>query len=525
MSSIGWNLGRAALWASLFVVALVRGPPSCIYDESKDDVPSNLHDSAFDINSYHQLHFPYREYQCMPEHVHLSQASNVNEHHRVNMTVSFTLKYEDCEGAIPHVVFGHEWSHEHQASGKKLQFNFTSSLTGEYYESDWIYHVTLPNLKAGNNEYWYRIVVENPEKILASSNVKANRRLRGLNSQEETPSFNFKTPPKPGSPTTIALIGDLGQTINSTKTMAHVHRATMKNPFNPHPVSLALIVGDMSYADSDPHRWPSWFELMEPLLRSTPIEVSAGNHEIECDNTTQQPFQPYEHYFSNANRLGPADIQAIDPEYCYTLWNHSCSTPSDFLGNYNYGNAFYEVQHGLAQIIVLSSYSDTSPESVQYQWLEGVLQNIDRTITPWILVGFHCPLYTTFLGHNGEAQTVRMKKHMEPLFVVYGVNLIVSGHDHAYSRSHPVAFDKRDPSNKAPVYLTVGAGGNREQHSRAYLHPEQPEEWVATRDHSEYGYGNWFIQNATHSHFNWVRDGTTTKGVQDHVWFVNPHVV
>ena len=113
-----------------------------------------------------------------------------------------------------------------------------------------------------------------------------------------------------------------------------------------------------------------------------------GNHEIECDNASQLPFLPYEHYFRNANRLGAAEIAAIDPNYRQSLWNHSCSTPSNFLGSYNFGNAFYQFQHGLVQIIILSSYSDTRPESMQYMWLEGVLKGIDRSVTPWILVGF-----------------------------------------------------------------------------------------------------------------------------------------
>lgn len=520
MSSLGWNLGRAGLWVSLAIIALVRGPHHCIYEDSLADIPANLVESAFDTDLYHQLQVPYRDYTCLPQHIHISQASNVDHHrHKVNMTVSFTLDYRHCRDATPRVVYGHDWHPEQVASGKRIQFNFTSSLTGELFESGWIYHVTLQNLDAGNKEYWYRIVVDPG----VSTTARTKRQLRAMLTQEESPSLTFMTPPMPGSPTTIALIGDLGQTINSTKTMAHIHRATKIAPYNPHPVSLVLIVGDMSYADSDPHRWPTWFELMEPLLRSTPIEVAAGNHEIECDNTTRLPFLPYEHYFANANRLGPAEIGAIDPNYRKTLWNQSCSTPSSFLGTYNYGNAFYQVQHGLAQIIVLSSYSDTRPSSVQYKWLEGVLKGIDRTVTPWIVVGFHCPLYTTFLGHNGEEQSVRMKKYMEPLFVSYGVNLIVAGHDHAYSRSYPVALDKRDPTDKAPVYLTLGAGGNREQHARDFLHPD-PEEWVAKRDRVEYGYGNWFIQNATHSHFNWVRDGTTNEGVHDHVWFINPHV-
>jgi hypothetical protein len=48
---------------------------------------------------------------------------------------------------------------------------------------------------------------------------------------------------------------------------------------------------------------------------------------------------------------------------------------------------------------------------------------------------------------------------------------------------------------------------------------------VATRDRFEYGYGNLLVTNATHAHWSWVRDGTTTEGVQDHVWLLNPYVV
>jgi acid phosphatase type 7 len=515
MTSLGWNLGRVALWASFTIIALVRDPPHCIYEDSKHDIPTNLEESAFPHHLYHQLKTPYQDFKCLPKHIHISQASDVDLNFEISITVSFTLNFFHCQHAVPHVLFGRSWQAEQREEGMRTQFNFTSSRSGENYNSDWIFHVILPNLQAGSHEYWYRIVVEHTTTF-----SETNRRLRGIVT-ETTPSLKFKTPPLPTSPTSIALLGDLGQTVNSTKTMAHIFRATQKTSFNPYPVSLVLIVGDMSYADSDPHRWPSWFELMEPLLRSTPTEVAAGNHEIECDNTTMLPFLPYEHYFQNPNRIRPAEITAVDPIYRQTLWNHSCSTPSQFMGSYNYGNSFYQFQHGLVQIIILNSYSDTHPSSAQYKWLEITLQMINRQVTPWILVGFHCPLYTTFLGHNDEEQTLRMKQHMEPLFIQYGVNVVVSGHDHAYSRSHPIAFEKVDPLG--PVYFTLGAGGNREQLARAYLHPA-PEDWVAKRDRLEYGYGHWLVQNATHSYFSWVRDGTTTEGIHDHVWLINPHL-
>ena len=139
----------------------------------------------------------------------------------------------------------------------------------------------------------------------------------------------------------------------------------------------------------------------EPLLRTTPLQAAPGNHEIECDNITNDIFVPYESFFRNPNRIAPPDMVPIDDDYRKTLW--SCNGPSEFLGHYNYGNAFYAFTHGLAHIVVLNSYTDTKVGSIQYEWLEKELPAIDRTVTPWLLVVFHCPLHTTFLGHNRKS--------------------------------------------------------------------------------------------------------------------------
>jgi hypothetical protein len=250
--------------------------------------------------------------------------------------------------------------------------------------------------------------------------------------------------------------------------------------------------------------------------------VAAGNHEIECDNVTNQIFVPYENWFRNPNRVADADIRPVEEDYRKTLWKGSCSTPSEFQGHYNYGNAFYSYQHGLVQIIVLSSYSDATVGSVQYEWLEQELQTMDRKITPWLLVSFHAPLYTTFQGHVDELEAVNMKQAMEPLFVKYGVNIVVSGHDHGFMKSHSLAFGQVDPTGLSPIYLTLGAGGNREEHPPGYRH-EEPEAWVAERNLQEYGYGHLFVSNATHALFDWVRDGTPVKLAQDQEWIYNPH--
>eukprot|EP00546_Thalassionema_frauenfeldii_P017545 CAMPEP_0178897234 /NCGR_PEP_ID=MMETSP0786-20121207/1631_1 /TAXON_ID=186022 /ORGANISM="Thalassionema frauenfeldii, Strain CCMP 1798" /LENGTH=526 /DNA_ID=CAMNT_0020567757 /DNA_START=149 /DNA_END=1726 /DNA_ORIENTATION=- len=477
--------------------------------------------TAFDKNLYHQYQFPFISYSCLPQHIHLSQASNINDNDAaVDMTISFELDFSQCQNlpSPPYIIYGKQqpqnyWKllllqNERQVAGSPLRYNFTSSLSGEYFESNWIYHVTLPNL-VPHQEYWYQIIVPTTANFdgLHLQTTPSLFNLRGLRSLGgKSPVLHFRTPPTSTTPTSIALVGDIGQTLNSTKTMAHIYKsATSSNchhhhPPPPPPISLVMIAGDLSYADSDPHRWPRWLSLMEPLLRRVPLATAAGNHEIECDETTGNVFVPYEHLFHNANRLGPAEMAPV--QNTTKGW---CSTPSQFLGRYNYGNAFYTFRHGLAQIIVLNSYSDTSPESVQYRFLQQTLQEYNRRTAPWLVVVFHCPIYTTFAGHVNETQAVRMKQSMEPLFISHGVNFVVTGHDHAYSRSKPIG-NNNGGRGRGPIYLALGAGGNRERHSPGYQHVSVPESWIATRTLEDYGYGKLFLANATHAHVTWVKD-------------------
>jgi acid phosphatase type 7 len=406
----------------------------------------------------------------------MAQANNVDANHRISMTISFSLDYNhlECRTALPTVVYGRGFLSKYTVSaGKPLQFNYTSSVSDGLFQSNLIYHVELPNLEAGQKLYWYRIVVQQATKKYFNDTREVRESTRRLRTGSaslrlaETDTYRFKTPPLFHTPTSMALVGDLGQTENSSRTMMHIWRASMdnNNPTNRHPISHVLIAGDMSYADSDPTRWPSWLELMEPLFRSTPLHVVAGNHEIECNNETNDIFVPYENYFHNPNRVSEAEMQPVSEDYRKLLWNGSCSTPSEFQGVYNYGNSFYSYQHGLLHIIVLNSYTHSTNGSVQYLWLQQELRKYDRNKTPWLLVSFHAPLYTTFLGHVDEKEATSMKQAMEPLFIQYGVNLVLCGHDHAYMRTYSMAYGQVDPSGKSPIYLTLGTGGNREHHS------------------------------------------------------------
>jgi hypothetical protein len=538
---------------------------------------------------------------CQPHKVHVSPATNVHPvEQTMTMTLSFALDRSTCNimddrdgmGSVSvSIVYGRKLFPEGTVEYNQTQlrelatpFEYRSSKTMEDYRSDYIYHIPLPNLLAGQHTYWYRIQVlqktlpalqqhSAPTGLAAATttNIMVGQQfiqpyhpsyyLRGsLNVVVgESSTYHFQTPPLYDRPTAIAFVGDLGQTANSTKTMNRILQKStattnvMSNLvtdtirswmiWNDNdmdgsnlavpPVSALVIAGDLSYADGEPRRWDRWLEIMEPLLRTLPFLSVPGNHEIECDNTTNHNiFVPYEHWFRNPNRIQQSDVISPTPEYIDTLWDHSCVGPSQFVGGrYDYGNAFYQYKHGLVHIIALNSYTSIVPRSVQYEWLaRTALPSVDRTETPWLIVVFHCPLYTTFLGHNHELNSQLMKSSIQDLLKDYKVNLVVSGHDHAYLRTHPVHHDTVDRTNRSPMYWTLGAGGNREGHTRGYIH-DVPEEWVAKRDNDEFGFGHFFAPNATHAHLQWVRDDNDDDGtgpasspsevVRDSVWIEN----
>lgn len=331
----------------------------------------------------------------------------------------------------------------------------------------------------------------------------------------------------------LAIVGDLGQTYNSTVTMLNIlstmtHNtnasasASVNQPTPSTPVTALLIAGDMSYANSIQPQWDNWFNLMEPIVQHIPMMVAAGNHEIECDAKSHFPFLAYENRFYMPNRIKDATIQPVSDRYWNKTDTWGCATPSQFIGQYDYGNAFYGFEYGWVKTIVLSSYSDTRKGSNQYEWLVEELEGVDREETPWLVIMMHTQFYTTFKAHNDEEETIIMRQAMEELFLHHHVNLVFSGHDHAYMRSKPMFEGGVVENGRAPIYMIVGEGGNREKHVKHYLNKDQ-EEWVAMRDKSVYGFGTLEVVNATSAQWIWNM-GEKYYGFQDEVWIHNQYL-
>eukprot|EP00816_Leptocylindrus_hargravesii_P007542 CAMPEP_0196813154 /NCGR_PEP_ID=MMETSP1362-20130617/34111_1 /TAXON_ID=163516 /ORGANISM="Leptocylindrus danicus, Strain CCMP1856" /LENGTH=449 /DNA_ID=CAMNT_0042189209 /DNA_START=137 /DNA_END=1486 /DNA_ORIENTATION=+ len=383
------------------------------------------------------------------------------------------------------------------------------------YTSDWIHHVRVQGLEPGSLYHYYcacasyafeedHVGVSDMRHLLLASITEEGLVKHKLN------GGSFRTAPRPSAKGVInnafiefALCGDIGQTADSRSTLQHI----AKRHDDGNGFAAIIHAGDLSYADGEQSRWDTWLELVEGIFsRRIPLLPSPGNHEIETDGVTKDIFVPYQ------TRFAMPEIRPFEMEPAMLT---NATTPSVFIdGRYDWGNSFYATTYGPACILILNSYTASHVGSNQYQWLESELQAIDRRTTPWVFVVVHCPMYNTFAFHQNEAQTNEFKEAMEPLFVKYHVNLVFSGHEHAYMMTKNIAYGILNEDG--PRYIIIGDGGNREGHG-SYFNPGKAEEWVQKRDISSFGFGVVSILNSTHAEWNWIKnvDTMTTEVVHN----------
>lgn len=207
---------------------------------------------------------------------------------------------------------------------------------------------------------------------------------------------------------------------------------------------FAVHAGDIVQMSGDPVQWAEMLGRTREYTRRIPMLPACGNHDY---------WRCYLH--------GNLD----------TFYEHfMLDLPPQKTTN----GAYYSVDQGPFHFTVLSSGDcmDTNmttylPE--QYEWAERDLMETDR---PWKIVVVHNPMYSP--GKYGSYAPIAgvcyaTREQFGELFIRAGVDLVISGHDHVFSRTYPMRADAV-PITDSPFVCENIAGDE----SEVYIDPKGP---------------------------------------------------
>jgi hypothetical protein len=250
----------------------------------------------------------------------------------------------------------------------------------------------------------------------------------------------FVTAP-PVSSTTSMRVWVLGDSGDAGLDQRNVRDAmlteTAGNPPAPH---FILHMGDMAYENgTDAQFTNNHFAVYQNILRHTPLWPALGNHESPSVNTSLGTGPYYEAHVLPAN--GQAGGAASGTE------------------------AYYAFDYANVHFIVLDSMdSSRAPGSPMLTWLQN---DLAATGQDWVIAYWHHPPYSK--GHDSDnaadsgGRMVDMRETILPILEAGGVDVVLSGHSHAYERSYLIdsAYSYGSSPNFAtPSFNTLLADGH-----------------------------------------------------------------
>lgn len=233
--------------------------------------------------------------------------------------------------------------------------------------------------------------------------------LVGTETVGASSSYYFQTHPTPGeaAPARIWVIGDSGTTSAAKDA---VYQAYLGQTGVGTHTDAWLMLGDNAYrSGTDEEFQAAVFDSYPELLRNTVLWSCLGNHEA---------------------------ISAGGEPY-FNL--HTFPTAGESGGVASGSERYYSFDHGNIHFISIDSETDSNLDDVpggsagMVDWLELDLQATDKD---WIVAFFHHGPYTK-ASHDSDTEInhIKVRQYITPLLERYGVDLVLSGHSHAYERS------------------------------------------------------------------------------------------
>lgn len=209
----------------------------------------------------------------------------------------------------------------------------------------------------------------------------------------------------------------LGDVQDPTGTMSRELFAQLREAHLPRlEPDLITCAGDQIEGPSDAY-WQVWYEAIgSELSASLPWVMATGNHEYLKRGLSRE----------------------LDPRWC-AQYPYPHNGPEGFEGR------SYYIDLPLMRLIVLDTTDINEPWSAysHRSWMEKVLRS---SAQPWQIVVMHHAVEAVRQGRSN----LLMRYAIGPMLEDYGADLVLQGHDHAYSRR---ALRSTSGQMQTPVYV------------------------------------------------------------------------
>lgn len=137
---------------------------------------------------------------------------------------------------------------------------------------------------------------------------------------------------------------------------------------------------------------------------------------------------------------------------CAVPMVHRYHSPSN--GN---GLFWYSFDVGPIHVLYYSTEHDFRRTSPQYRWIDKDLRSVNRSNTPWLIVGSHRHMYTSESESPVDLIKLMLRLYLEPLFYQFHVDVNLYAHRHSYERSCPMFQSLCTPDGI--VQMLIGMAG------------------------------------------------------------------
>ena len=246
----------------------------------------------------------------------------------------------------------------------------------------------------------------------------------------------FRTAANKPAPFRFIYVGDAQNSIKS------LWSRTIRAAFATAPDARFIAsAGDLVAEGWDDRLWGEWSDAQGFITALIPSVPAPGNHDEH-----RAPGQP-----------DSKMVLTVAPP-----WKAYFDLPQNGPDVPELKSASYYIDYQGLRLIALDanvfaneSFVASEKERVwkaQLAWLKRTLSNNPNH---WTIVLQHQPLYAMAKGRDYK----EMREALAPLYEKYGVDLVLQGHDHHYSRTHKLAEDRIvEPSQPGVIYAISVSG-------------------------------------------------------------------